>query len=62
EWIFWGLADSLNRIFAGEDPATLPNQGGGWQFVDAEHNIPPEGESYSPPVDFRTAYTAIWEG
>jgi ribose transport system substrate-binding protein len=62
EWIFWALADSLNRIFAGEDPASLPNQGGGWQFIDAEHNLPAEGERYAPPVDFKTTYSAIWEG
>lgn len=60
EWIFWGLADTLNRVFAGEDPADLPSQGAGWQFIDKEHNLPPAGESYEIPVDFKAAYRRVW--
>lgn len=60
-WIAWGQADALNRVFAEGAGAEQPNQGGGFQAVDADHNLP-EGDSYEPPVDFRSLYRAIWEG
>lgn len=62
EWIFWGLADTLNRVFAGDDPSTFPSQGAGWQYVDKDHNLPPAGQPYEVPVDFRAAYEKIWLG
>lgn len=58
----WGQADTLNRIFAGVDPAELPDQGGGFQIVDKEHNLPAEGETYDGALDYVSAYTAIWKG
>jgi len=58
----WGLADTLNRIFAGEDPTTLPSEGGGWQFVDAEHNLPPNGEAWDVPFDYKSLYRDMWKG
>ncbi|WP_067469492.1 hypothetical protein [Actinomadura macra] len=61
-WLMWGLADTLNRVFAGQNPRTLPSEGGGWQFVDKEHNLPASGAQYEPPVDFRSAYKKIWAG
>lgn len=61
-WIMWGAADTLNRVFAGSSPSALPSQGSGWQYVDAEHNLPAAGQSYDAPVDYRSAYTRIWNG
>lgn len=61
EWPMWGTADDLNRVFAGVAPADLPSQGGGWQFVDADHNLPAKG-GYVTPVDYQKAYKAIWNG
>lgn len=58
----WGLANTLNRIFAGEDPSSLPNEGGGWQFIDADHNLPAVGQPWEPPFDFRAIYTSMWNG
>lgn len=58
----WGLANTLNRIFAGEDPAALPTEGGGWQFIDKDHNLPAQGQPWEPPFDFRAAYTTMWNG
>jgi ribose transport system substrate-binding protein len=60
-WIAWGQADALNRVFAEGDDAEQPNQGGGFQAIDADNNLP-EGDTYEPPVDFRSLYRAIWEG
>ncbi|WP_157890649.1 sugar ABC transporter substrate-binding protein [Mycolicibacterium goodii] len=57
----WGLADTLNRVFAGEDPDTLPSEGGGWIFLDAEHNLP-AGQMWSPAFDFKGIYTSMWAG
>lgn len=60
--ISWGLADTLNRLFAGESPADLPSQGGGWQFLDKDHNLPAEGEQWEPPFDYRQIYRTMWKG
>ena len=59
-WFSYASADTLNRVFAGDDPSSFPNHGSGWQFVDQEHNLPPEGQNYEPPVDFKAAYDKIW--
>ena len=59
-WVMWGLADTLNRVFAGDDPAKFPSQGGGWQYIDAEHNLPAAGQPYTPKLDYQSAYRAIW--
>jgi ribose transport system substrate-binding protein len=61
-WITWGLADSINRVLAGEPASSLPSEGTGWQYVDKEHNLPAPGKPYEPPVDYRAAYRAIWKG
>lgn len=60
-WIAWGQADALNRVYADGPDAEQPNQGGGFQAIDADHNLP-DGDTYEPPVDFRAAYTAVWKG
>lgn len=60
-WFAWATADTLNRVLAGDDPASFPNQGTGWQFVDKDHNLP-AGEDYEPPVDYKAAYTKFWNG
>lgn len=60
EWQIWGLADTLNRVFAGSEE--FPDEGGGWILVDKEHNLPPAGEKLQPPVDYRAAFNAIWSG
>jgi ribose transport system substrate-binding protein len=61
EWAGYGAADTVNRILAGEDPADLPNQGMGWQLVDAENNLPEEG-AFVPDVDYRSVYEVVWTG
>ncbi len=59
-WNTWGLADTLNRLLAGESASSLPEEGGGWQFVDAQHNLPATGTPYEPPVDYKAAYKKVW--
>jgi len=61
-WVGWAEADTMNRILAGEKPDALPNEGLGWQIVDKDHGLPPEGKEYVPPIDYRTAYTKVWSG
>lgn len=56
----WGLANTLNRIFAGENPTALPSEGGGWQFIDNDHNLPAAGQPWEPPFDFRALYASMW--
>jgi ribose transport system substrate-binding protein len=61
-WIMWGVADTLNRILAGDDPSNFPSEGAGWQYVDKDHNLPAQSQGYDAPVDYRAAYTSIWGG
>jgi ribose transport system substrate-binding protein len=55
-----GLAglDALNRVFQGEPVAV--NTGMGVQLWDRDNNLPPEGERFTSPVDFRSAYYRMW--
>ncbi|WP_417264498.1 sugar ABC transporter substrate-binding protein [Celeribacter sp.] len=62
KWFGWAVADTMNRIQAGEAPEDMPSQGTGFMFVDAEHNLPASGEMLEPNVDFRSAYLSIWNG
>jgi ribose transport system substrate-binding protein len=59
EWLGWASADLLNRYFAGE-PAAL--EGVGFQIIDKEHNLPPEGKEYEPKIDYKAAYEKVWAG
>ncbi|MFI0423485.1 sugar ABC transporter substrate-binding protein [Spongiactinospora sp. 9N601] len=61
-WIYWGLADTLNRLLAGEPRESLPSQGMGWQYVDQDHNLPESGAAFEPSYDFRSAYRNVWNG
>lgn len=54
----WGSVERLNRIFNGDtEPANI---GLGLQLIDAEHNMPAQGEAYVAPVDYVGAYKAAW--
>jgi ribose transport system substrate-binding protein len=57
----WATADTLNRIFAGENPATFPNEGSGFQIVDKTHNLPASGTP-APARDFEAVYEKLWTG
>lgn len=61
-WTAWAIADTVNRVLAGEDRVNLPDEGTGWQYVDATHNLPAKGADYEPPIDFRASYQRIWNG
>jgi ribose transport system substrate-binding protein len=61
QWTTYNEADYLNRIFAGESPATFPAKGPGYQLVDAKHNLP-SGTSWTPPVDFAAKFAKLWNG
>ncbi|WP_078612917.1 substrate-binding domain-containing protein [Streptomyces canus] len=62
EYDIWATADTLNRIFSGADPAGLPNQGGGFIYVDAGHGLPAKGAGIDVPVDFKTTRERVWSG
>lgn len=56
-WHGWAGADTLNRVFAGTGPAP---EGEGIQMVDSTHNLPPAGQNYTSPVNFKADYEAVW--
>jgi len=57
-WEAWGVMDSLNRVFHGQKPEPS-GQGIGW--IDKE-NVPPAGQGYKPPIDYRAIYTKALGG
>lgn len=57
----WATADTLNRIFAGGNPSTFPNEGSGFQIVDKTHNLPASGIPKTA-IDFQSAYQKVWTG
>lgn len=58
-WSGYAVAMSMVRIFAGQNP-NRGNSGIGSQVCDLEHNLPPEGEPYQPPIDYVAAYEKLW--
>jgi ribose transport system substrate-binding protein len=57
-WESWAAMDELNRQFA--SPGSAPvDEGLGFQIVDKTHNLP-SGTSWTAPIDYQTAYKAIW--
>jgi ribose transport system substrate-binding protein len=57
KWTGYAAVDSLNSLFHGEKPQ---ESGIGWRLIDREHNLPPAGQGYEPPVDFKAAYKRAW--
>jgi ribose transport system substrate-binding protein len=53
-------ADYVNRLLAGETPGDLPQVGIGYQLVDADHNLPKQGDQWVDPTDYLTAYRDAW--
>lgn len=61
EWQMWGMADAMNRVFAGQ--SKFPLEGGGWQLIDKSHNLPSKpGSDVKPTIDYQKAYLKIWSG
>lgn len=58
-WEGYAAVDALLRLFAGGDPGDS-NSGLGFQVCDAENNLPPSGQAFDSPVDFKSAYEGIW--
>ncbi len=57
KWMVWATVDAMNRYFNGE-PA-VP-EGVGMRIIDADNNMPPDGENYETPVDFPSMYLESW--
>jgi ribose transport system substrate-binding protein len=57
EWGAWGSVDTAIRVMNGEEPVV---EGDGFQMVDADNNLPAEGEDYQGDVDFKSEYKALW--
>ena len=59
DWSGWAGVDALIRVLNGDKvvPAGI-----GLQVVDADHNMPAEGQpfAYNPVVDFASAYQKLW--
>jgi ribose transport system substrate-binding protein len=58
-WTGYEAMAVLARIYSGKDPKE-GNSGIGYQICEEGHNMPPEGESWEPPIDFVAAYEKMW--
>ena len=56
-WEGFAAADAIIRILNKEP---VLSSGIGLQVYDAQHNLPPRGKAFGPPIDFRTAYYKTW--
>jgi ribose transport system substrate-binding protein len=56
EWLGYGLADQLNRLFAGEKP--VEDEGVRSRLL-VKSNLPKSG-AWEGDMDFRSAYKAVW--
>jgi ribose transport system substrate-binding protein len=63
-WTFmgWAQADVLNRVFAGQSPAEMPNEGGYLIYVDKTHNVTKTVPELKAPVDYEANFKKIWSG
>ena len=57
EWNGWAAVDTLNSVFLKQPSA---DSGIGWTLVDKDHGLPPAGEEFEVPIDFRAAYRKAW--
>ena len=57
KWTGYAAIDSLNSLFHGEKPQ---DSGIGYKLIDRDHNLPPAGQGYEPPVDYKAAYKKAW--
>jgi ribose transport system substrate-binding protein len=62
EYDGWAMADSVNRFLSGVPADKLPNQGGGFFYVDKDHGLPADGQGAKIPFDFKAARTKTWTG
>jgi ribose transport system substrate-binding protein len=59
----WAVADSMNRVFAGEDPKEIAAlKGSGWQWVDKAHLSSVPSLPFMGSVDFVSGYKKLWGG
>lgn len=59
EWETYSAYDALVRLFLEQNPSEV-DSGNGIQVCDKDHNLPPAGEPYTPPIDFVAAYNKLW--
>jgi ribose transport system substrate-binding protein len=59
---YWGTADILNRLFAGEKPSEIKPEGYETGLVEKNVKLPAPGAEYEPKINFREKFAAIWEG
>jgi ribose transport system substrate-binding protein len=57
-WLSYAALGAIIRLQAGE--RSPGNSGMGIQVFDAENNLPPKGEPYVPPIEFRKYYREAW--
>ena len=53
-WEYYAALDAINRLIAGEKPASTAFPSGiGVQIFTKDRNLPPQGARFNGPVDFK---------
>jgi ribose transport system substrate-binding protein len=55
----YGAVDGLVRLFLKRNPDEV-DTGIGFQLCDKDHNLPPAGQPFQPPVDYPAAFYKLW--
>jgi ribose transport system substrate-binding protein len=55
----YGAVDALVRLFLHRDPSEV-DTGIGIQVCDKDHNLPPAGQPFQPPVNYVPAFYKLW--
>jgi ribose transport system substrate-binding protein len=56
----WASADVLNRLFAGDKVADLPNEGGYNLYLNKTTNMPAAGGEVKAPIDYEKTFASLW--
>ncbi len=57
-WVGYAALNGIVRLLGGE--TGVGDSGIGYQVYDAEHNLPPKGQAYTPPVSYKKLYRELW--
>jgi ribose transport system substrate-binding protein len=58
-WEGYTAVDGLVRVFLKRNPNEL-DSGNGIQVCDIDHNLPPAGQPFQPPIDYPPVFWKLW--
>ena len=59
-YVGWAVVDQALRVLDGQKPFEPQGENIPFQLVDAT-NLPPEGQAYKAPFEFRPEFEKLWK-